>query len=184
MSSIPPSGHQRMGFRPVIRRNSTVKRPLPVPPPVPPILPTYSTRPLLHPEINGRSGFAGNTGYSSSTPCAKIYTGGNGKPTPILPTELVALKEGFLRRWVVPELTNPPAGFIELTPVKKVGLVADAPEEGEAIATIGVLYFRILLRFRLRSDFLRLQVRLNFRIIRLPAASASFVIPGWPPLAP
>ena len=101
-----------------------------------------------------------------------------------LPTELVALKEGFLRRWVVPELTNPPAGFIELTPVKKVGLVADAPEDGDAIATIGVLYFRILLRFRLRSDFLRLQVRLNFRIIRLPAASASFVIPGWPPPAP
>ena len=86
MSSIPPSGHQRMGFRPVIRRNSTVKRPLPVPPPVPPILPTYSTRPLLHPEINGRSGFGSNTGYSSSTPCAKIYTGGNGKPNPILPT--------------------------------------------------------------------------------------------------
>ena len=85
MSSIPPSGHQKIGFRPVIRRNSTVKRPLPVPPPVPPILPSYNTRPLSHPDINGISSFNRNSSQSTS-PCAKIYTGGNNKQKPILPT--------------------------------------------------------------------------------------------------
>ena len=85
MSSIPPPGHQKIGFRPVIRRNSTVKRPLPVPPPVPPTLPSYSNRPLLHPDINGISSSNRNPSQSIS-PCAKIYTGGNSKQKEILPT--------------------------------------------------------------------------------------------------
>ena len=85
MSSIPPPGHQKIGFRSVIRRNSTVKRPLPVPPPVPPTLPSYSNRPLLHPDINGISSSNRNPSQSIS-PCAKIYTGGNSKPKEILPT--------------------------------------------------------------------------------------------------
>ena len=83
MSSIvPPS--QKMGFKPV-RRNSTVKRPLPVPPPVPPVIPSYAIRPSLHPEVNGMAGCNRNSNQPAS-PCAKIYTGGNGKSKPTLPS--------------------------------------------------------------------------------------------------
>ena len=66
-----------MGFKP-IRRNSTVKRPLPVPPPVPPCIPSlYPPRvypSTSYPEFNGLSSF--RPSYEQTSPCAKIYTGG------------------------------------------------------------------------------------------------------------
>ena len=95
MSSIAPPG-QKMGFRPV-RRNSTVKRPLPVPPPVPPVIPSYAIRPPLHPEVNGMAGFHRNSNQPAS-PCAKIYTGGNGKSKPSPPSSLPNYKFGAQKK--------------------------------------------------------------------------------------
>jgi hypothetical protein len=79
------SGH-KMGFKPV-RRNSTVKRPLPVPPPlVPPNIPSLYP-PRVYPsasyqEFNSLSSF--KPSYEQNSPCAKIYTGGF-KHKPALP---------------------------------------------------------------------------------------------------
>ena len=96
MSSIQQSGH-KVGFKPV-RRNSTVRRPLPVPPPVLPSIPsiypsqTYHT--ASYPEISGISSF--RPSYEQASPCAKIYTGG-GQQKPSLPDTTVNNKSNQQR---------------------------------------------------------------------------------------
>ena len=68
MSSIPQTAH-KMAVKPV-RRNSTIRRPLPVIPPVPPLIPSYIARPL-HPEFARRSSKVDRS-YQQTSPCAKI----------------------------------------------------------------------------------------------------------------
>ena len=68
MSFIPQPGGT-MVFKPV-RRNSTVRRPLPVPPPaIPPGVPSYPSR-SLYPRITGHINLSRS--FKETAPCAKI----------------------------------------------------------------------------------------------------------------
>ena len=69
MSFIPQPAGSTMVFKPV-RRNSTVRRPLPVPPPaIPPGVPSYPAR-SLYPRINGHINLSRS--FKETAPCAKI----------------------------------------------------------------------------------------------------------------
>ena len=69
MSFIPQPAGSSMVFKPV-RRNSTVRRPLPVPPPaIPPGVPSYPAR-SLYPRINGHINLSRS--FKETAPCAKI----------------------------------------------------------------------------------------------------------------
>lgn len=96
MSSIQQSSH-KIGFKPV-RRNSTVRRPLPVPPPILPSVPSIHPSQAYHrasyQDINGLSSF--RPSYEHASPCAKIYTGG-GQQKPSLPDTAVHNKSNQQR---------------------------------------------------------------------------------------
>ena len=69
MSFIPQPAGSTMVFKPV-RRNSTVRRPLPVPPPsIPPGVPSCPAR-SLYPRINGHINLSRS--FKETAPCAKI----------------------------------------------------------------------------------------------------------------